>query len=154
MKLFKNYSTIIIVYILVVLVTLYFNLVLDIYPALDLFKYLESKKFYGIVPITILFFTGLWLYDRRTKRKIINERVKIFNATIRTIQDILQNSYSSMQLLILDMKDDGIHEEVILKAEKSMEELNRVIKTLASLDPHTIELKELNRHMSIIKMEE
>ena len=154
MKLFKNYSTIIIIYILVVLVTLYFNLVLDKYPILDLLKYLESKKYYGIIPLTVLFLAGLWLYDRRTKRKIINERVKIFSATIRTIQDILQNSYSSMQLLILDMKDEDVHEEIIFKAEKSMEELNRVIKTLARLDPHTIELKELNRHMSIIKMEE
>lgn len=154
MKLFKNYSTIIILYILVVLATLYFNLVLDKYPILDLLKYLESKKIYGIIPITVLFLAGLWLHDWRTKRKIIDERVKIFNATIRTIQDILQNSYSSMQLLILDMKDDGIHEEVILKAEKSMEELNRVIKTLADVDPRTIELKELNRHMSIIKIEE
>lgn len=86
------------------------------------------------------------------KRKISDERIEIFNATIRTIQDILQNSASSMQLLILDMKDVEVHEEIIIKAEKNMEELKSVIKTLASVDPKTIQLKDLNRNLSIIKM--
>lgn len=154
MKLFKNYSTLIVVYLIVALLTLFLNLVMDRYPLLDFLNYLEGKKYYWVIPSTVLFLFGLWLLDRRVKSKLAKERVEIFNATIRTIQDILQNSYSSMQLLVLDMKDEGVHEEIILKAEKNLDEMKKVIKALADVDPTTIELKELNRNLSIIKMDE
>jgi hypothetical protein len=52
----------------------------------------------------------------------------------------------------MDMKDEGVDEEIITKAENNIEELKTVIKTLASIDPKTIELKELKKTMSIIKM--
>lgn len=85
-------------------------------------------------------------------KKIMEERVKTFSATIRTIQDVPQNSASSMQLLILDMKDERVHDEIIMKAEKNIEELKTAINVLASIDPAAIDLKELNRSMSIIKI--
>ena len=72
---------------------------------------------------------------------------------MRTVQDILQNAASSMQLFVLDMKDEGLREELISKAEKNIEELKTVIKVLASVDPSKLDLKELNRNLSIIKME-
>jgi len=152
MKLFKNNSISIILFSTVIMIMLFLNLILDIHPVLGLFKYFEGKKYYWTIPTTALFLCGLWLFDRGMRRKIINERVEIFNATIRTIQDILQNSFSSMQLLILDMKDEDVHEEIIIKAEKNIEELKRVIEALAAVDPKTIELRELNRSLSIIKM--
>ncbi|MEW5842061.1 MAG: hypothetical protein AB1775_02220, partial [Bacteroidota bacterium] len=46
------------------------------------------------------------------------------------------------------------HDEIITKAEKNIYELQRVIKGLASVDPETIELKELNRNFSVIKINE
>jgi len=153
MKFLKDNSTAVVIFSLVVLVTLFFNLVLDLHPALNLLKYLENKKYYWTIPSTGIFLTGLWLLDRSLRRKIINERTEMFNATIRTIQDILQNSTSSMQLLIMDMHEEGVHKGLISKAEKNIEELDRVIKTLAAIDPKTIELKEINRDLSVIKMD-
>ncbi len=152
MKLLKNNSTIIILFVIVVLLTLFVNYVLGIYPLLNFIKYLESKKYYWIIPTTILLLFGLLLFYMSMNRKVINERIEVFNAIMRTVQDILHNSSSSIQLLIMDMKDEGVDEEIIMKAENNMQELKTVIKTLASIDPKTIELKELNQTMSIIKM--
>ena len=152
MKLLKNNSTIVILFIMVVLLTLFFNHVLGTYPFLDFIKYLESKDNYWLIPTMTLLLFGILLYNNIMKRKVVNERIEVFNAIMRTVQDILHNSSSSIQLLIMDMKDEGVHEEIIIKAEKNMEELKTVIKTLASIDPTTIELKELNKSMSIIKM--
>lgn len=152
MKLLKNNSTAVILFIIVVLSTIILNYILGIYPVLDLIKYLESKKNYWIIPTMTLLLFGILLYNNIMKRKVVNERIEVFNAIMRTVQDILHNSSSSIQLLIMDMKDEGVHEEIIIKAEKNMEELKTVIKTLASIDPTTIELKELNKSMSIIKM--
>ncbi len=153
MKLFKNTPKILIVFTFAVMAVLFLNLVLGIYPVLDLLKYLEIKKFYWTIPTIIILTIWLWYFNRSMRKKIIKERIDIFNATIRTIQDILHNSASSIQLLILDMKDDGVSEEIILKAEKNIEELKKVIQTLSAVDPQTIELKELNRNLSIIKMD-
>ncbi|HUX92615.1 MAG TPA: hypothetical protein VMV36_02330 [Ignavibacteriaceae bacterium] len=152
MKVLKNNATLVILFLMFILSTLFFNLVLGISPILDFFNYMASKKYLWTIPLLISILFGFWLYSRSMKRKISNERIEIFNATIRTIQDILQNSASSMQLLILDMKDVEVHEEIIIKAEKNMDELKSVIKTLASVDPKTIQLKDLNRNLSIIKM--
>jgi len=152
MKLFNHNSTLLILFAIFVLLILIVNLSLNIYPFLDFLKYLENKKYYWTIPVMVLFLSGIWLFDRRMRRKIINERVEIFNATIRTIQDLLQNSSSSMQLLILDMKDEGINEELISRVEKNLAELSSVINALTSVDPTTLELKELNRKLSIIEM--
>jgi len=152
MKLLKNNSTVVILFIIVVLMTLFLNYVLGIFPVLDFIKYLESRKNYWIIPLIVLLLIGILLFDRSMRRMVIKERIEVFNAIMRTVQDILQNSSSSIQLLIMDMKDEGVHEELIMKAEKNMEELKTVIKTLAAIDPSTIELKELNKSMSIIKM--
>jgi hypothetical protein len=152
MKVLKNNSTLVILFLMFILSTLFFNLVLGISPILDFFNYMAGKKYLWTIPLLISILFGFWLYSRSMKRKISDERIEIFNATIRTIQDILQNSATSMQLLILDMKDVEVHEEIIIKAEKNMDELKSVIKTLASVDPKTIQLKDLNRNLSIIKM--
>lgn len=153
-KIFRNNSTAFILFSIVVLFMLFLNLVLDIYPVLALLKFLEGKKYYWTVPLAGLILFGIWLFDRSMKRKIVNERVEIFNATIRTIQDILQNSSSSMQLLILDMKDEKVNDEIVKRAENNIEELRTVIKALASVDPKNIKLKELNENLSIIKFHE
>lgn len=154
MKLLKNNTIIIILFLAIILLTLFLNLFLGVYPVLDFIKYMESKNYGWAIPLTVLFLFGLWLVRRNMQRKIINERIEIFNATMRTMQDILQNTASSMQLLVLDMKDEGMHGEIVKKAEKNIDELKEVIKTLAAIDPTTIELKELNRNLSVIKMNE
>ena len=154
MRVFNKNSTAVILFLIIVLFIVFLHLILGIYPVLDFLKYMENKKYFWMVPIVIFMLSSLWLYNRIMRKKIVTERIEIFNATIRTIQDILQNSASSMQLLILDMKDTGVHDEIIIKAEKNIDELKSVIKTLASVDPETIELKELNRNLSIIKMNE
>jgi hypothetical protein len=154
MKIFRNNSTAFILLSITVLIMLLVNLMLDKHPVLDLLKYLESEKYFWTVPSTFFFLFMIWLFDRGMKRKIINERVEIFKATIRTIQDILQNSSSSMQLLILDMKDEKVNEEIIKRAENNIEELKSVVKALAAVDPTNIKLKELNDNLSIIKLHE
>ena len=154
MKLFKKSSMVLIIISIAVLITLFLNLVLDIYPVLSFLKYLENKKIYWTIPTTVIILLVAWLLHRMMKKEITNERIEIFTATIRTMQDILKNSASSMQLLVLDMKDEGVHDEIIIKAEKNIDELKKVIKGLASVDPKTIELKELNRNFSVIKINE
>ena len=116
MKLFKKSSVVLIIISIAVLITLFLNLVLDIYPVLSFLKYLENKKIYWTIPTTVIILLVVWLLHRMMKKEITNERIEIFTATIRTMQDILQNSASSMQLLVLDMKDEGVHDEIIIKA--------------------------------------
>ncbi|MCL4550823.1 MAG: hypothetical protein M1495_19900 [Bacteroidetes bacterium] len=154
MKLFKKSSAVLIIISIAVLITLFLNLVLDIYPVLSFFKYMENKKIYWTIPTTVIILLVVWLLHRMMKKEITNERIEIFTATIRTMQDILQNSTSSMQLLVLDMKDENVNEGIVMKAEKNIDELKKVIKALSSVDPETIELKELNRNLSVIKINE
>jgi hypothetical protein len=152
MKILKNCSSEVIILSIILLIILFLNIIWNIHPVLDLMMYLQNQNYFWTVPTTVCLIIGLWIYDRNMRRKILKERVEIFNATIRTIQDILQNSTSSMQLLIMDMKDEGVHEEFIQKAEKNIMELIKVINTLAAVDPKNIELKDLNSNLSIIKM--
>ena len=154
MRLFKKSSAVLIIISIAVLITLFLNLVLDIYPELSFFKYIENKKIYWTIPTTVIILLVVWLQHRMMKKEITNERIEIFTATIRTMQDILQNSTSSMQLLVLDMKDENVNEGIVMKAEKNIDELKKVIKALSSVDPETIELKELNRNLSVIKINE
>ena len=86
------------------------------------------------------------------RKKVVNGKIEMFNATIRTVQDVLQNSYSSLQLLILDMKDENVDPVIVHKTEKNLEEMHKAIKTLAGIDPENIKLEELNKKLSIIRM--
>lgn len=152
MNKFKNNSKIITLLVFILLM-LFLNIFFSVYPVLNFLKYLESKNHYWLVLTGTVILFGIWSFIRRNiNKKIMEERVKIFSATIRTIQDVLQNSASSMQLLILDMKEERVHDEIIMKAEKNIEELKTAINVLASIDPAAIDLKELNKSMSIIKI--
>ncbi len=154
MKILKNKTRLFIAFLIIFLAIVVINILTGVYPLLDFMQYLAAKNFFWIVP---LFFIGLFAYWQHTinvKKRVNEERRQIFIATMRTIQDILQNSASSMQLLILDMKDAGVHEEIIQKAEKNIDEMKSVISTLSAVDPNSIHLKELNDNLSIIKMSE
>ncbi|MCL5030411.1 MAG: hypothetical protein M1480_15475 [Bacteroidetes bacterium] len=154
MKVLKNNLFRVLIFTIVILAVLFFNLIKGMHPILDFLQYLVQKDLFWIIPLLLVVLLIFWQHNINVKEKISNERVEIFSATIRTIQDVLQNSTSSMQLLILDMKDKGIHEEIIIRAEKNIVELKKAINTLASVDPKSIKLKELNHNMSIIKMNE
>lgn len=154
MKFLKSNYILLAIFLLLAALTFFFNFILGIYPLRDLVNYLEGTNLYWIIPMGGLIIMGMLLIYISMRKKIVNERVEIFNATIRTVLDILQNSSSSMQLLILDMKDESVDEQIIRKAEKNVEELRKVITALAAIDPITIELKELNKKVSVIKMEE
>ncbi len=154
MKIFKNSSAMVIAVSIVIVLILFFNLVMNMHPVLYVFTYLEDKRYFWTIPLAVSFIFGFWLFNKSMRKKIVNERIEIYTATIRTIQDILQNSASSMQLLVLDMKDANVHDEIIVKAEKNIDELKAVIKTLSEVDPETIQLKEVNQNLSIIKMNE
>ena len=153
MKILKNNKHAVLIFLAITVLMLYLNIALGIYPVLSFLKFMESEKYYWTITLAFLFLCGFWLFDRYMRKKIVNERVEIFNATIRTVQDILQNSTSSLQLLILDMKDEGVSEEIIMNAEKNIDEFKKVVNALAAIDPKTIELKELNKSLSIIKMD-
>ena len=150
---FRNTSIAVLIISAVAIITLLINLFSNTHPILNFVKYMETTEYYWTVPLTVTAIFGLWLFDRQMRKKIIRERIEIFNATIHTLQDVLQNSTSSMQLLILDLKDEGINSELILKLEKNQEELNSVINALASIDPTNMQFKELNKNLSIIKMQ-
>ena len=154
MKMLTSKKSILIILSIIISFALIVNIFLGMHPILDFFQYLANKNFIWLVPFLLVLFLGIWQYEINTKKKVSKERTEIFNATMRTIQDLLQNSASSMQLLILDMKDAGVHNEIIDRAGKNIDELKTVINTLASVDPLSIELKELNSKMSIIKMNE
>ncbi len=143
---------ILIILTFIVLLTLFLNLVKGVHPILDFFQYLVQKELFWIVPLVLIMIIIIWQHNINIKEKITNERVEIYSATIRTIQDILQNSSSSMQLLIFDMKDQKVNEDIINRAEKNIFELKKAINTLGSIDPKSIKLKELNSKMSVIRM--
>lgn len=152
MKFFKKSSPVVIVFLIGTLLILFLNHVLNIYPFKELLQYLVVTDYYWLVPIIIIVFIGFLLFYINMKKKIVNGKIEMFNATIRTVQDILQNSYSSMQLLILDMKDESVDLGIILNAEKHLEEMHKAIKTLAEIDPEHIKLEDLNKKLSIIRM--
>lgn len=153
MNFLKNNSKLVIVFSLAIAFVLFLNIIMRMHPILNLFLYLADKEYLWVVPILIGIIFGIWQYNNNVKRKISNERVEIFNATIRTIQDVLQNSASTMQLLILDMKDTGVHDDIVQVAEKNIEELKKAISSLASVDPMSIQLKELNKRVSVIRID-
>ena len=152
MKILKNSSKLIITILIVVLFIFSYNIFKGRHPVLDFFQFLEARDYLWLFPLIAAVLLSFWYHDRSIKKKIINERIETYKATIRTIQDILQNSSSSMQLLILDMKESSVNEEIILRAEKNIEELRTVISTLSTVDPLSIQLEELNKKVSIIKM--
>lgn len=148
----KNISKPVILFSIVVVLSLFVNLVFNMNPILKLIEYFESKKYYWSIPVTFLFLYGLWLFDKMMRDRIIKERIEIFNATMRTVADILQNTSSSMQLIILDMTEEKVAKDIILRVEKNFEELKLLMESLASINPKAIELKKLNKDLSIIKM--
>ena len=152
MKILKNNSLLVIILALIFLIILILNFVTNFHPILDFLQYLIQKELFWTIPLLLTILLFIWQHNINVKKKISDERVEIFSATIRTIQDILQNSSSSMQLLIFDMKDQGVHEDIINRAEKNIFELKKAIHSLASVDPKSIQLKELNSKMSIIKI--
>ncbi len=151
---FLKQNFVIIVVAAITISILILNIFFDIYPILAVINYLEGNKYYWVIPVGSAVILVLMLFKRNMNRKIANEKAILFSATIRTIQDLLQNSNSSMQLLIMDMNEEGVNPELIRNAEKNIYELNRLIGVLASIDPERIKLKELNENLSIIHMEE
>lgn len=151
---FLKQNFVIIVVAAITISILILNIFFDIYPILAVINYLEGNKYYWVIPVGSAVILVLMLFKRNMNRKIANEKAILFSATIRTIQDLLQNSNSSMQLLIMDMNEEGVNPELIKNAEKNIYELNRLIGVLASIDPERIKLKELNENLSIIHMEE
>ncbi len=151
---FLKHNYVIMVVAAITISILILNIFFDIYPILAVINYLEGNKYYWVIPVGSAVILVLMLFKRNMNRKIANEKAILFSATIRTIQDLLQNSNSSMQLLIMDMNEEGVNPELIRNAEKNIYELNRLIGVLASIDPERIKLKELNENLSIIHMEE
>ena len=154
MKIVNGNIRLIVVFSIILLFIIVVNIFFGKHPILDFFQFLINKDYFWLVPLFIALTFGFWQRELNVKKKIGKERREIYTATMRTIQDLLQNSASSMQLLILDMKDTGVHDDIIQRAEKNIDELKSVITTLASIDPMSIQLKELNDKLSIIKMNE
>ena len=152
MKFFNNNLSIKIIFLICTLTVLFLNHALNIYPFRELFRYLVDTKYYWLVPTFTIIFIGFLLFYISMRKKVVNGKIEMFNATIRTVQDVLQNSYSSLQLLILDMKDENVDPVIVHKTEKNLEEMHKAIKTLAGIDPENIKLEELNKKLSIIRM--
>lgn len=152
MKIKNNYYTALIIAVLVVVITI-LNIAFNIRPVYNFVRYLENKNYFWAIPVFVALMALFLVYNSIMRKKIINERIAIYNATIRTCQHILHNSYSSIQLLILDMKDEGVKEELVAKAEKNIEDLKTVTEVLASIDPKNMKLNELNKNLSIINIE-
>jgi len=153
MKKIKNNLLLVVIFSLILIWIVFINVYYGLHPVLNIFQYLAHKNYLWLVPLFLAVLFSIWRHNINIKKKVSVERIEMFNATMRTIQDILQNSSSSMQLLILDMKEHEVQEEIILRAEKNIDELKAVIRTLADIDPATIKLEELNRKISIIKMD-
>lgn len=153
MKIFSNSKAFLFILAAGIIIVTAFNILLNIHPVLEIIKYLENNDQFWIVPTITIIIAFLWLYHRDTQKKIIKERIEIYNATIHTIQDILHKSSSSMQLLILDMKDEEIRDDLIARAEENLDELHQVTKVLSDIDPEKLQFMELKNNLSIINMQ-
>jgi hypothetical protein len=152
MKIFTNNRSLLLIFTAGIIAVTAFNILLNIHPVLEIIKYLEKNDLFWILPTICIIIAFVWLYHRDTQKKIIKERIEIYNATIHTIQDILHKSSSSMQLLILDMKDEEIRDDLVVRAEENLDELNQVTRALSDIDPEKLQFMELKKNLSIINM--
>ncbi len=135
-------STITFTIILVVLLTM--NLIGGIRPVVSYFHLIEKTEYYFLIPISVLLPIGLFMFDRVRYKKLVNEKVQLFKTTVSTVQDIIQNSNSQMQMLILEMEEEKIDEKLVDRANDIFNKSNLLLNKLYNLDPTTAKIRTIS----------
>lgn len=135
-------STITFTIILVVLLTM--NLIGGIRPVVSYFHLIEETEYYFLIPISVLLPLGLFMFDRVRYKKLVNEKVQLFKTTVSTVQDIIQNSNSQMQMLILEMEEAELDKALVDRANDIFNKSNFLLNKLYNLDPTTAKIRTIS----------
>ena len=121
---------------------IFLNLAFDIRPVVDYFNLLEKSQLLFLIPLSFLLPVGLFLFDRVRYKKMVNEKVELFRITVRTVQDIIQDSQARTQMLILDMEESKVDKKLINQANEIFERSTSLLNGLYSIDPLSARIKD------------
>jgi uncharacterized membrane protein len=140
MKSSKFILVIIIIVFLAILIVTIVNTIFEFRPLYE-FTYLIEKQYSAwIISLSLLvcISLSLVLLINIKKKRSQNERTELFELTIHAVQDILQNSSSRLQNIILDMEEQKVSGKLIKSAQECLDENIRLIQFLSKLDPNNI----------------
>lgn len=125
----------------------FFILLFSIFFIIRPFSNLEQVYFWWGIPLSVLLIFGLLLFDKAQYKKVSKEKIKLFQGTIHTVQDILQRSSSRMQNIILDMEEQKVSNSLQKEMHDCFNENVKSIQVLSSLNLEDL-LKSSNKHLS------
>lgn len=128
---------------------IFLNLILDIRPVVDYFNLLEQSKLLVLVPLSLLVPVGLFLFDRVRYKRMVDEKVELFQTTVRTVQDIVQDSHARTQMLIVEMEEAKVDKEIVNSATEIFDRSTTLLNGLYNIDPLTAKIKDTG---GIVKM--
>ncbi|MBA4405760.1 hypothetical protein C0389_00640 [bacterium] len=131
---------------------LFFILFLNIFFIIRPIEYFENNLWLGI-PLGVLIPFGLLFLDRLHYRKINREKIQQFQATIHTVQDIIQKSSSRIQNIMLDMEEQNVSESLQKEMKDTFNENVELIQILSSLN-HADLLKTYSKHLSMFLLKD
>lgn len=122
---------------------LFLNIFFIIRPISEYF----NNHFLWWIPLSVLLSFGLLFFDRARYKKVNEEKIKLFQTTIHTVQDILQKSSSRIQNIMLDMEEQNVSDLLRKKIGDTFNENVELIQILSSLNFEDL-LKTSNKHLS------
>ena len=116
----------------------------------EYFTFLDEDDKPVLVTISIIFPFVFILLDRKRYKINLQEKKRIFQITVHTVQDLLQNSSSRLQNLILDLEEHNIDEAIVRSGKECLYENTKILKVLSEIDEENVSKKYDNYFSTFI----
>lgn len=131
------FSAIAVAFVLYVLATVFNFSYLEIISRNILERHLQHVEYYIIFSFLFLIGLSIDLYRLKIKMRenAAKERLKSFKATMRTVQDMINNSLNSLQILRLEAEESGaLNEESLLLFDSIIKSTAKKLTLLSNLE--------------------
>lgn len=141
----KNYLTGQTLFLLIIsFIILWLSLFHHYHIIVEYFKILDEDDKPVLITISIIVPFVLILLDRKRYKIHLQEKKRIFQLTVHTVQDLLQNSSSSLQNLIFDLEENNIDEAIVKSGKECLDENIRILRILSEINDENVSKKYVN----------
>ncbi|MEW6509078.1 MAG: hypothetical protein AB1432_15200 [Bacteroidota bacterium] len=101
----------------------------------EFFHYLKNSDLLWGVSLCYFVPIGLLIFEQ-VRLKNYNKRQKLlFEASVRTIQDIVMNNLSKVQLVLYDLEDAKVPKEIINNTNEIFNSMKSIVEQIAKVNP-------------------
>jgi|GEM_PF-5944477 len=128
------------------------EVILELSPMYFLFSYLTSNHLEWAFMLFMIIVLLLLKYEKLSYERTKKKKSELFNTTIHTVQDIIQESIAKVEILKFDLEDNNTSREIIAQTEDIIKEMKSVIRILSGIDPFKTPTRKLREGINVFNI--